>query len=56
MRTDPEVIGLWAKVEKGIYDALDSQAKPKDDQKADRQTFKPGLDGYHQEFVANLDR
>ena len=57
---DPKVIELWVKVQKAVYDEL--RVKTADD----RENLLPGphpegnqnfgLDGYHQESVANLDR
>ena len=52
MGTDPEVMGLWAGIEKAVYDGLESG---KANGHHDAPT-KAGLDGYHQEFVANLER
>jgi len=41
---------MWAQIEKAIYDGLESG-------KAEgRENLKKGLDGYHQEFVANIER
>lgn len=57
---DAEAIGLWAKIEKAIYDTLGDK---KTDQQAEMSNGDPkssqqsgGLDGYHREFVANIDR
>lgn len=58
---DAEVIGLWAKIEKAVYDALDDgkggdrqDKQQDDDHKSARENG--GWDGYHQEFVANNNR
>lgn len=58
---DADVMGLWATLEKAVYDALeerkagDQQDKQQDDDhKSARE--KGGWDGYHQEFVANSNR
>lgn len=61
MDIDADVMGLWFKIEKAIYDALGNktegdpqeQQEGKDDKMAVRDR---GLDGYQQEFVANIDR
>ena len=47
-------MGLWAKIEKAVYDGLES--KPVDGQESSREEMKGGLDGYHREFVANIER
>ena len=53
---DAEVLGLWAKIEKAIYDGLEPgkvNGQQNEDEDVPR---KGGLDGYHHEFVANLER
>lgn len=50
---DAEVMGLWVKVEKAVYDGLkEMKAKQSGEQNGQQ---NGGLDGY-QQYVANIER
>lgn len=58
---DAEVLGLWVKIEKAVYDALgDQEAGDQHDKQQDggdrSARENGGWDGYHQAFVANSNR
>lgn len=61
MGIDADVMGLWFKIEKAFYDALGNKTEgyrqEKQQDSDDKNTPQnTGLDGYQQEFVANIDR